>query len=81
MNPDNSFFWKAPTPGFSDAQEKRLALAYIVASVRAGRWLIPAYHFNVDNGIPDGHDDPQNTDLAAWVAKIEAIEAEIAAGQ
>ena len=77
IKPLDSFAWIAPSPGFSIKQEKRLALIYIVSSVRAGRWLIPAYHFNIDQGIPNGHDDPQNTDLARWVGDISAIETEI----
>lgn len=56
----------APTPGFSEAQLKRLALVYIVASVRRGQWLIPTYHAVLDNGLSDGHDDPQNFDLNKW---------------
>lgn len=79
INPDGSFHWKAPMPGFTEAQERRLALAYVVASVRAGRWLIPAYHYNVDEGM-DPHDDPQHVELAPWVQKVAAIEAEILAG-
>ncbi len=50
----------APTPGFSDIQYDRLALIYTIASVRAGRWLIPAFHVAIDSGIRGGHDDPQN---------------------
>ena len=73
IKPAGSWGWVAPQPGFGPAQEQRLAVSYIVASLRAGRWLIPAYHFNIDQGIPDGHDDPQNADLAGWVARIEAI--------
>src|SRR5262249_42697213 len=34
----------APTPGFTAAQYQRLALLYTIASVRAGAWLIPAFH-------------------------------------
>lgn len=77
INPDHSFFWQAPVPGLGPAQEQRLALAYVVASLRAGRWLIPAYHFNIDEGLPDGHDDPQHMDLASWVARIDTIVAEM----
>ncbi len=73
IKPPATFAWIAPQPGFSAAQEHRLALAYVVASVRAGHWLIPAYHFNVDQGIPDGHDDPQNTNLSSWVAEVTII--------
>jgi 3D (Asp-Asp-Asp) domain-containing protein len=56
----------APTPGFTTAQYERLATLYIVASTRAGRWLIPAYHTTLDHGLDDGHDDPQNFDLAQF---------------
>lgn len=63
----------APTPGFTDAQLKRLALVYIAASVRAGRWLIPAFHAAVDAGIPDAHDDPQNFDLTRWANHLAAL--------
>lgn len=73
IKPAGSWGWIAPQPGLGPAQEQRLALSYIVASLRAGRWLIPAYHFNIDQGIPDGHDDPQNADLGGWVARIESI--------
>lgn len=75
----SSWFWKAPVPGLTSAQETRLAVAYIVASMRAGRWLIPAYHFNIDQGLPQAHDDPQNMDLASWAGKLRTIEAAIVA--
>jgi hypothetical protein len=77
LNPDGTFYWQAPAPGLGPEQEQRLALAYVVASLRAGRWLIPAYHFNIDEGLPDGHDDPQHMDLASWVSRIEAIVTEM----
>lgn len=79
MKPPGSWAWRAPDPGFGASQEQRLALAYIAASLRAGKWLIPAYHFNIDQGLPEGHDDPQNTNLASWVARVEAIEQQIQA--
>jgi hypothetical protein len=69
--PDNDLL--APTPGFTDAQLKRLALVYIAASVRAGQWLIPAFHAAVDAGIPDAHDDPQNFDTARWAHRLRAL--------
>ncbi|HQU84043.1 MAG TPA: hypothetical protein PKY59_12990 [Pyrinomonadaceae bacterium] len=56
----------APQKGFSDAQLKRLALVYIAASIRRGKWMIPAFHAALDLGISDGHDDPQNFDLQKW---------------
>ncbi|SOY76304.1 conserved hypothetical protein, COG5293 [Cupriavidus taiwanensis] len=53
-------------PGFTDAQYDRLALAYINASVRAGEWLVPAFHVAIDRNIGGGHDDPRNFDLSRW---------------
>lgn len=71
----------APEPGFTDAQLQRLALVYIAASVRAGVWLIPAQHAVLDSGIPDGHDDPQNFDLARWAMFVDQEASAIAANQ
>jgi hypothetical protein len=53
----------APAPGFTQAQYDRLALLYVVASLRAGEWMIPGFHAPIDEGLSDGHDDPQNFDL------------------
>lgn len=52
-----------PRPGLTQEQYYRLALLYIAASSRARAWLIPAFHAVLDQGIFDGHDDPQNFDL------------------
>lgn len=73
IKPPGSFAWIAPDPGFAPAQDKRLALAYVVASVRAGTWLVPAYHFNIDQGLPNGHDDPQKADLQGWTEDVAEI--------
>jgi hypothetical protein len=63
----------APVPGFSDAQYNRLALLYLLASVRAGEWLIPAYHAVIDNDIRDGHDDPQHFDLEVFARSLQGL--------
>lgn len=63
----------AQSPGFSRAQMQRLALVYAAASLRAGEWLIPAYHAVLDAGIPGGHDDPQNFELQAWADDVCAL--------
>jgi len=63
----------APEPGFTPAQYNALALVYVVASVRAGFWLIPAFHAVVDENIPDKHDDPQNFELAAFAESLEKL--------
>jgi hypothetical protein len=60
----------APVPGLSPVQYDILAMVYVVASVRAGRWLIPAFHAAIDEGLPDAHDDPQHFDLAAFDAAV-----------
>ena len=67
----------APVPGFTDAQLKRLALVYIAASLRKGRWMIPAYHAAFDAGIPDAHDDPQHFDLRRWAQFLKQTIGEI----
>jgi hypothetical protein len=48
--------------------------------VRGGNWLLPGFHAVIDAGISDGHDDPQNFDLAkfdttlgALIDKIDAV--------
>lgn len=63
----------APTPGFSRAQYDRLALVYIVASRRAGEWMIPAFHAVIDDGIYDKHDDPQNFEFAKFNDAINRL--------
>ncbi|WP_146009733.1 hypothetical protein [Janthinobacterium sp. ROICE36] len=63
----------APDPGFTPAQYDRLALLYIAASVRKGKWLIPAFHAVLDTGFANGHDDPQNFSLAEWSASLSRL--------
>jgi len=63
----------APNPGFTDSQLERLALLYLIASVRSGKWLIPAYHSPIDLGYPNRHDDPQNFNLNEWTEKLSVL--------
>lgn len=63
----------APSPGFTQAQYLRLAQAYVAASIRAGRWMIPAYHSVIDSGISGAHDDPQNFNLLDWDKALEQV--------
>jgi hypothetical protein len=63
----------APTPGFTDAQYERLALAYVICSVRTGTWLVPSFHATLDEGLPDAHDDPQNFDLARFDTAVSRL--------
>jgi len=67
----------APEPGFTGKQLERLALLYVAASVRRGRWLLPAFHAAVDAGIPNAHDDPQNFDMNGWLASLETLLGEL----
>jgi hypothetical protein len=63
----------APSPGFPPAQYDALALTYAIASLRAGLWLIPAFHSVLDEGIYDKHDDPQNFDLDAFAGSLSKL--------
>jgi hypothetical protein len=63
----------APSPGFTRPQYDALALVYVVASVRAGFWLVPAFHAVLDEGIRNKHDDPQNFELEQFAASFEAL--------
>jgi hypothetical protein len=63
----------SPEPGFTEAQLDRLALLYVTASLQHGTWLVPAYHAALDAGIPNGHDDPQNFDLALWAERLSLL--------
>lgn len=69
----------APSPGFTVAQYDALALLYMVASVRAGTGLIPGLHGALDEGMADGHDDPQHFELDAFGAALARLEARLAA--
>jgi len=64
---------QTPTPAFTDAQYDRLALLYTIASVRRGKWLIPAFHAAIDADIPDGHDDPLNFDIASFAESLDRV--------
>ena len=64
---------RAPNPGFTAAQYDRLALLYAIASVRAGRWLIPAFHAALDADIRNGHDDPLNFDVGSFAASVDRL--------
>ena len=65
----------APDPGFADPQYERLALIYITASARAGRWLVPAYHAVLDRlyDPPTAHDDPQHFDLGQFSTAVHKL--------
>jgi hypothetical protein len=62
----------APDPGLSDAQYQTLAALYVVASARAGRWLIPGFHAVVDIGF-GSHDDPQHFDLTRFDNALASV--------
>lgn len=69
----------APANGFTEPQLERLAVVYIAASVRRGKWLIPAFHAVLDTDIPGGHDDPQNFDLERWDRQLAKVIEAVAA--
>lgn len=63
----------AIVPGFTAAQYQRLALLYLIASFRKGDWLIPTFHAVLDDGIKDGHDDPQNFEIEKFNGALSSI--------
>jgi hypothetical protein len=70
----------APDPGFTPEQYGRLALQYVIASVRRGNWMIPAFHCVLDLHVGT-HDDPQKFDLGAWDAALQTTLAAVRAEQ
>jgi hypothetical protein len=68
---------QTPDPSFTTAEYDRLALVYTIASVRAGHWLIPAFHAAIDAHIPNGHDDPLNFDIAIFAASLQGLMEEL----
>ena len=66
-----------PNPGFTKAQMDRLALLYVAASMRKHEWLIPSFHAPMDINIKDGHDDPQNFNLADWADSLKKLLVEL----
>jgi hypothetical protein len=68
----------APQPGFTTSQYAAPAVTYTVASVRAGFWMIPAFHAVLDDGIRNKHDDPQNFELDAFASALERLLSELA---
>jgi len=63
----------SPDPGFGAGQYRTVALLYAIASARAGRWLVPAFHATLDAGIADAHDDPQSFDLSRFAAAVDEV--------
>jgi hypothetical protein len=64
---------QTPNPSFSAAQYDRLALLYVIASVRAGEWLVPAFHAAIDAGIRNGHDDPLGFDVDSFADSLRRL--------
>ncbi|HEY2532236.1 MAG TPA: hypothetical protein VGJ20_30635 [Xanthobacteraceae bacterium] len=64
---------QTPNPAFTSAQYDRLALLYVIASVRANQWLIPAFHAAIDAGIRNGHDDPLNFDIDRFAQSLQTL--------
>jgi hypothetical protein len=64
---------QSPDPAFTPAQYDRLALLYTIASVRRGKWLIPAFHAAIDAEIPNGHDDPLNFDIDSFANSLDRL--------
>jgi hypothetical protein len=68
---------RSPDPAFTPAQYDRLALLYVIASVRAERWLIPAFHAAIDAQIANGHDDPLNFNIESFASSLDGLIAKL----
>jgi hypothetical protein len=68
---------RSPDPAFTAVQYDRLALLYVIASVRAERWLIPAFHAAIDAQIPNGHDDPLNFNIESFANSLDSLIAKL----
>ena len=64
---------QSPDPSFTTPQYDRLALIYTIASVRAGRWLVPAFHAAIDAHIRNGHDDPLNFNVQSFANSLDGL--------
>ncbi len=62
-----------PDPPFTYAQYNALALLYVTASARAGRWLTPAFHSAIDSAWEDDHDDPRGFELSTFDAALANV--------
>jgi hypothetical protein len=62
-----------PDPAFTPAQYRALALLYAAASLRAGHWLVPAFHSAIDYAWSGGHDDPRDFDLSKFDDALQDI--------
>ncbi len=70
---------QTPSPAFTAVQYDRLALLYVIASVRGERWMIPAFHAAINSGIPNGHDDPLNFDVESFAGSLDQLVAKLQA--
>ena len=64
---------RSPDPAFTVPQYDALALLYTIASVRRGRWLIPAFHAALDGDIRNGHDDPRDFDIPSFAESVDRV--------
>jgi hypothetical protein len=68
---------RSPDPAFTAAQYDRIALLYVIASVRAEHWLIPAFHAAIDAQIANGHDDPLNFNIESFANSLDSLIAKL----
>lgn len=58
---------------YTEQQYHDLALAYVLASHRAGRLLTVVPHRELDRGIPNGHSDPRHFDWQRFYDKVNTM--------
>jgi hypothetical protein len=70
-----------PSPSFTTAQYDRLALLYTIASIRAGHWLVPAFHAAIDADVRNGHDDPRGFDVESFANSLTLLIGKLRGGE
>src|SRR4029077_605474 len=70
-----------PSPNITTAQYDRRALLYTIGSVRAGHWLIPAFHAAIDAGVRNGHDDPRGFDVESFANSLTLLIEKLRGGE
>lgn len=76
---ESNFGGVIPDPAYTRDQYRRLAQVYVIASSRAGRWLIPAYasQLNQYGRAPVFIGGPKGFDLTQWAKALRSVYREI----
>lgn len=68
-----NFPWKGVKQVYPDHQYRDLAIAYVMASHKAGKFITVVPHREVDRGLADGHSDPRDFDFGRFYAEVAKL--------